>query len=89
MLTFVKNHLIETASAATGSLLIWDIGEYEMLPYRNENGHETDDELLDGSEIEKYASAKLSDSEKLHLAFQRVSVQFTTKAQKMLIHGLA
>ncbi|KAI9749257.1 MAG: hypothetical protein M4579_006946, partial [Chaenotheca gracillima] len=27
------NHLIETASSSTGSLLIWDTGEYEILPY--------------------------------------------------------
>lgn len=33
MLSLLKNHLIETASASTGSLLIWDTGEYEMLPY--------------------------------------------------------
>jgi hypothetical protein len=26
------NHLVETASAATGSLLIWDTGTYEILP---------------------------------------------------------
>lgn len=34
MLTKVKNNLIESASHATGSLLIWDTGEYEVLPYR-------------------------------------------------------
>lgn len=26
------NHLVETAGAETGSLLIWDMGEYEVLP---------------------------------------------------------
>lgn len=28
----MQNHLIETASTATGSLLIWDTGTYEVLP---------------------------------------------------------
>ncbi|KAI9826734.1 MAG: hypothetical protein M1819_007279 [Sarea resinae] len=38
------NHLIETASLSTGSLLIWDTGEYYVLPFRQEQP-ETDDEL--------------------------------------------
>jgi hypothetical protein len=37
------NHLIETASNATGSMLIWDTGEYEILPPNN-SSKETDDE---------------------------------------------
>lgn len=39
------NHLIETASHSTGSMLIWDTGEYELLPYDVESGHVTDDDL--------------------------------------------
>jgi hypothetical protein len=30
------NHLIESASHATGSLLVWDTGEYEILPHKSE-----------------------------------------------------
>lgn len=30
----MKNHLIETGSTRTGSMLIWDTGVYEILPYR-------------------------------------------------------
>ncbi|KAK5154957.1 hypothetical protein LTR04_005918 [Oleoguttula sp. CCFEE 6159] len=44
-----SNHLIESASHATGSLLIWDTGEYEVvLRDRKEIG--TDDETSDQSD---------------------------------------
>lgn len=66
------NHLIESASLATGSLLIWDIGEYSILP-RHKNAVETDDEL---SESEFDASNRhqdgQSENEKLFDAFQHV-----------------
>lgn len=32
------NHLVETAGLETGSLLIWDTGEYEVLPPRRARG---------------------------------------------------
>ena len=38
------NNLIESASHATGSLLIWDTGEYEILPYKAGEKAMTDDE---------------------------------------------
>ncbi len=72
MLTMGKNHPIETASASTGSLLIWDTGEYEVLPWHEIKGRGTDDELSDYPEEDTDATAKLSDSEKLHIAFQNV-----------------
>ena len=64
--------MIETASATTGSLLIWDTGEYEVLPWRERREKETDDELSDCSEKDVDNTSKLSDSEKLHMAFQNV-----------------
>lgn len=73
MLSFSKNHLIETASASTGSLLVWDTGEYEMLPYRENIEQVTDDELSDG---DSSPSSNLSDSEKLQAAFRTVGVPF-------------
>ncbi|KAK4984123.1 hypothetical protein LTR50_006810 [Elasticomyces elasticus] len=42
----IWNNLIESASHATGSLLIWDTGSYEVLP-RRKKAAETDDELSD------------------------------------------
>ena len=71
VLSLLKNHLIETASSSTGSLLVWDTGEYEMLPYRETVEQVTDDELSgDCSSL----TSNLSDSEKLHAAFQNVGV---------------
>lgn len=71
-----KNHLIETASTSTGSLLIWDTGEYEMLPYRENVEKMTDDELSGDSDGDSNPSLNLSDSEKLHAAFRNVGVSF-------------
>jgi hypothetical protein len=64
------NNLIESASHATGSLLIWDTGEYEVLPYREPvRARTTDDELSDsGSDIE--ATVTTTESEKLFASFQ-------------------
>ena len=76
MLKMSKNHLIETASASTGSLLIWDTGEYEMLPYRDNTEQLTDDELSSVSDEDSRPSSNLSDSEKLHAAFRDVGISF-------------
>lgn len=63
------NNLIESASHATGSLLIWDTGEYEVLPYREHvKARTTDDELSDSGEETR--SPNLSESEKLFAGFQ-------------------
>lgn len=63
------NNLIESASHATGSLLIWDTGEYEVLPYREPvKARTTDDELSDSeSDVESNVE---TDSGKLFTAFQ-------------------
>lgn len=76
MLSLSKNHLIETASASTGSLLVWDTGEYEMLPYREDVEQVTDDEPSDDSDEDRSPSSNFSDSEKLHAAFRNVRVPF-------------
>ena len=72
MLNVSKNHLIETASTSTGSLLVWDTGEYEMLPYRENIEQLTDDELSIDSDGASNPFLNLSDSEKLHTAFKNV-----------------
>lgn len=57
---------------STGSLLIWDTGEYEMLPCYEKSEKETEDELSSASDEDLGPSSKLSDSEKLNAAFQQV-----------------
>ncbi|KAI1768221.1 DNA polymerase ligase-domain-containing protein [Hypoxylon sp. FL1150] len=61
------NHLIETASASTGSLLIWDTGIYTVLPRRerSKRGDSTSQ-----SESDHDPSPALTEQEKLHRAFQ-------------------
>ena len=76
MLSLSKNHLIETASASTGSLLIWDTGEYEMLPYHKQTEQMTDDELSDDSDGDSSPFSNLSDSENLQTAFRNVGPSF-------------
>jgi len=78
-----QNHLIESASHQTGSLLIWDTGEYEVLPRGSTIGKaaETEDELSAGSDVEsEYASKNLTDSQKLFNAFQ-------SRHLKLRLHG--
>ncbi|PNS21846.1 hypothetical protein CAC42_444 [Sphaceloma murrayae] len=71
----VWNHLIESASHATGSLLIWDTGEYEVVPRpsRKRKSRQTDDELSTGSDTEITSTprgASLAEPTKLRHAFQ-------------------
>ncbi|PPJ54774.1 hypothetical protein CBER1_04044 [Cercospora berteroae] len=62
------NNLIESASHATGSLLIWDTGEYEVLDRpQQEPTQTTDDEL---SEVEQEPAKSEPQNERLIKAFQ-------------------
>ncbi|GAM43171.1 hypothetical protein TCE0_047f17761 [Talaromyces pinophilus] len=73
------NHLIETASRNTGSMIIWDTGEYEVLPYyAAENPPETDDSASDISNISAGMAInhqRPSESEKLKEAFQNRKIR--------------
>ncbi|KAL2857198.1 DNA polymerase ligase-domain-containing protein [Aspergillus pseudoustus] len=77
------NHLIETGSARTGSMIIWDTGVYEVLPSRGrgatrepETESDSDARSTLDSTIELAANAvggrsyTLTESEKLREAFQ-------------------
>jgi hypothetical protein len=66
------NNLVESASHSTGSLLIWDTGEYEVLPYRETpKARTTDDECSDPeAQAEKAPCVPESESEKLFAGFQ-------------------
>jgi hypothetical protein len=71
----VLNHLIKTASHSTGSHLIWDIGEYSILPYREPiESQESSSEGSDGLERPKL-SHTVSKSQKLHKAFQQSKIR--------------
>ena len=74
----IQNYLIETASSSTGSMLIWDTGEYSILPYHaDQKRHRTDHELSDSSADEYYNQpSRIIESQKLHQAFKNVSPPF-------------
>ncbi|KAJ9245744.1 hypothetical protein DTO271D3_4080 [Paecilomyces variotii] len=70
------NHLIETASPATGSMIIWDTGEYSVLPYHPQiKEPETEDSVSDISEPSSKPDQELSENEKLRQAFQNRKIR--------------
>ncbi|EME46104.1 hypothetical protein DOTSEDRAFT_125196 [Dothistroma septosporum NZE10] len=75
------NHLIESASHATGSLLIWDTGEYEVLP-RFQKRQETTDDELSGDGVATMVTG-LSQSELLHQAFQSRHIHLRLHGAKL------
>ena len=68
--------MIETASTRTGNLLIWDTGEYEILPY-DKPVEQTDDESEAGinrlSKVVTYVPSP-SEPSKLDANFRKVSL---------------
>ncbi|KAE8414130.1 DNA polymerase ligase-domain-containing protein [Aspergillus pseudocaelatus] len=79
------NHLIETASPRTGSMIIWDTGEYEILPYQPEQTQpETDDSRSDNlSDTSISTVDSKTDSEKLCQAFQNRKIRLRLHGTKL------
>lgn len=76
------NNLIESASHATGSLLIWDTGEYEVLPYREPvKARNTDDELSD-VDLDVEGTTE-THSEKLFAGFQERKLRLRLKGTRL------
>ena len=73
------NNLIESASHATGSLLIWDTGEYEVLPYKQPDEVRTTDDELSDADADVKANTQ-TNSEKLFEGFQ-------AKRIRLRLHG--
>ncbi|KAL9621166.1 MAG: hypothetical protein Q9160_004417 [Pyrenula sp. 1 TL-2023] len=88
----LKNHLIETASHSTGSMLIWDTGEYTVLPYHESSTYAAEDSSSNehDNEEEAYTLPKywtrLTDSEKLGLAFSQGKIRLRLHGTR-LPHG--
>ncbi|KZF26222.1 hypothetical protein L228DRAFT_279457 [Xylona heveae TC161] len=82
------NHLIETASPLTGSMLIWDTGEYQVLPYRTESAAvETDHSASDGSLGSLYENHhwadKAPENVKLAEAFKNSKIRLRLHGTKL------
>lgn len=77
------NHLIETASHETGSMLIWDTGEYVVLPYYEENQQNRESTPDSASESGSQTTntttiggfSTLSEPEKLASSFARRKIR--------------
>lgn len=76
-----QNNLIESASHATGSLMIWDTGEYEILPWKQNATQTTDDELSDTGRDSKTDTR--SQSEKLFAAFQERHIRLRLNGRRL------
>jgi hypothetical protein len=92
------NHLIESASSKTGSLLIWDTGTYEVLPRKKEGRNrkgmsspQTTDEESNGSSSDEEtiksphgkASGIQHENEKLIAAFQTRYVRLRLRGTRL------
>ncbi|KAF2766182.1 hypothetical protein EJ03DRAFT_298928 [Teratosphaeria nubilosa] len=75
------NNLIESASYATGSLLIWDTGEYDVLDRPQKKLKITDDELSD-AERGQPTNIK-SQSERLFAAFRSRHIHLRLHGTKL------
>ncbi|KAJ5622293.1 hypothetical protein N7528_005525 [Penicillium herquei] len=70
------NHLVETASLKTGSMIIWDTGEYEILPYEPDTSQpETDDSRSEKSSRSVSPQERITNSEKLQHAFSNRKIR--------------
>ncbi|KAF2170161.1 hypothetical protein M409DRAFT_19767 [Zasmidium cellare ATCC 36951] len=75
------NNIIESASHATGSLLIWDIGEYEVLPRAEKQQKMTDDEASEDEDT--LASNADAQSERLCSAFRSRHIKLRLCGRKL------
>ncbi|KAL7969246.1 DNA polymerase ligase domain-containing protein [Trichoderma sp. SZMC 28014] len=82
------NHLIETASAETGSLIIWDTGTYSVLPRRSKHAAPEDPSSPPGS---PHSSPSSSNNKQhtptaqslLHAAFQDRKIRLRLHGTKL------
>ncbi|OTA68544.1 hypothetical protein K449DRAFT_386844 [Hypoxylon sp. EC38] len=73
------NHLIETASDSTGSLLIWDTGTYTILPSRSSKKRANSDSQSEDEDD----SPELTEQEKLHRAFQARKIRIRLNGTRL------
>lgn len=76
------NHLIETASHSTGSMLIWDTGEFEIMPYEEKSfsGTTTEEDTESEDDNLDERGPEMTEQEKLRQAFRKRKV-------KLRLHG--
>ncbi|KAF3073589.1 hypothetical protein CFAM422_003938 [Trichoderma lentiforme] len=82
-----QNHLVETASPETGSLLIWDTGTYSILPRASKHAPTRDPSSPPASHQSQSASESPSPSQTaqslLHAAFQDRKIRLRLHGAKL------
>ncbi|GFP56711.1 hypothetical protein TASIC1_0007020300 [Trichoderma asperellum] len=81
-----QNHLIETASPETGSLIIWDTGTYSVLPRRSKHAPPEDPSSPPGS---PHSSSSSSSSLNKHAptAQSLLHAAFQNRKIRLRLHG--
>ena len=74
-LDIIQNHLIETASPGTGSILIWDTGEYSILPWKEYVPPKDSNSDISDAEDSENSPSIITESQKLHNAFQQKRIR--------------
>ncbi|ORY57184.1 DNA polymerase ligase-domain-containing protein [Pseudomassariella vexata] len=74
------NHLVETASTSTGSLLIWDTGTYTVLQRRSKYAPAEDP---DSQPSAPGASPQLTEQEKLNQAFKARKIRLELNGSRL------
>lgn len=77
------NHLVETAGLHTGSLLVWDTGSYEVLPPRRSKYAPQDSQEGDSDDSERERWDKLSQQEKLAVAFSSRKIRLRLDGSRL------
>ncbi|KAH7001559.1 DNA polymerase ligase-domain-containing protein [Ilyonectria destructans] len=82
------NHLIETASPATGSLLIWDTGTYTVLPRKSKHAPSSDPSSQASSpsssqEDNSTATPSPTPQNLLHAAFQNRKIRIRLHGSRL------
>ncbi|KAK6369620.1 hypothetical protein LTS17_009526 [Exophiala oligosperma] len=77
-----QNHLIETASYETGTMLLWDTGEYEILPLPEANTAISDSGSESMSEPD-WPRDRESEPTKLHRAFQNRKIRLRLHGSRL------
>lgn len=75
-----QNHLIETASASTGSLLIWDTGTYSILPRKSKHSPPADPSSTPSSPT---SSSPSTPQALLHAAFQSRKIRLRLHGRRL------
>ncbi|KAM0455262.1 hypothetical protein ACHAO4_004140 [Trichoderma viride] len=80
----LPNHLIEAASAETGSLIIWDTGTYSVLPRRSKHAPPEDPSSPPGS---PHSSSSSNSKQHTPTAQSLLHAAFQNRKIRLRLHG--